>query len=101
MQAEIDERGFSIYAAFNLKLIKIAVSGLGKLLVNEDGQLILKLDHVRVGKFYMPKWLLKRVEKNFNLSAYADENSDVFSVDILSMKYQTGGILIECRKKSF
>ncbi len=101
MQAQINEQGFSIYSVFNLKLVTLAVSGLGKLKANEDGRLILKLDHVRVAKVYLPKWLLKRVEKSFNLSANSEGASETAQIDILDMQYQSGGILIRCRKKSF
>jgi hypothetical protein len=96
IHSEINEKGFHLYSIMNLKLINVPVSGHGKLLVSDDGRLNLKLDHVRVANLYMPKWLLKRVEKNFNLSANGEEQA---SIDILSMKYQAGGILIKCRRK--
>ena len=101
LQAQIDEQGFHVYSIFNFKFISVTVLGLGKLLANEDGQLILKLDHVKVGKIYLPKWLLKRVEKNFNLAAYSEESSEEVPIDILSMQYQAGGISIRCRKNLF
>jgi len=95
LQAQISSQGIYLSAIFDLKVTVVSLSGLGRLDVSkEDGRLILKLDHVKVGNVYMPKWILSRVEKSFN--AIAAENNSL--IDILKMDYQDGGILIKCRK---
>ncbi len=101
IQAKIDEQGFALYAIFDLKLLTAPVSGVGKLITeDESGRLILKLDHVKVNGIYLPDWILRRVEKNFSLTANLDYTNSASGIEILNMEYQPGGVQIKCRKSS-
>ncbi len=100
VQAQIDERGFFLYGVFDLKVMSVPASGLGKIITeDESGQLILKLDHVKVNGLKLPDWLLRKIEKNFNLTA--NTANGVQALEILDMQYQSGGVQMKCRSSMF
>ena len=101
IQSQIDEQGFHLYSVLNLGALKVSVNGSGILTTEgREGQLILKMDHVKVGGMYLPEWLLRRTEKNFNYTANANISSQTAPIDILDMEYRPGGVLIKCRKRA-
>ncbi len=95
---QITPEGFSGVGIIDFKIFSVPVSGLGKILANEDGGLILELDHVKVGMVYVPQWILRNVESSFSRSA-GTENAGASYLDILNIQYESQRALIKCRKK--
>lgn len=97
---QINEEGFQIIGKIDFKVTQVNMTGAGRIEVDPlDGQLILKMDHVKVGTALIPHWLLEKVEKSFASSARDGNSSRSGPIEILEMKYQAGGIAIKCRKK--
>lgn len=98
VQSKVDEHGIFVHGIVSLKMLDFPVSVLGRLTVSEEsGQLILELDHVKVNNLPLPEWVLRRLEKGFNLTSEINAHSGTQGFEILEIKYQSGGILMTCR----
>lgn len=94
----IDEKGFWAYTLFDLKVMKLPAEIRLKLLTEgEEGRLILNIDSVKVKQVGLPRWVLDRIQKSFELAVNSGAGES--ALEILSIKYLPGGALIQCRKQ--
>lgn len=68
VQLKISKNGFKLYLCMNIYDVEIIVSIKGELLIKRDGHLYLTLKSIKLGRFPIPKSILKQMLKKMQVS---------------------------------